>query len=489
MLEAWPDALDAFGRVVALAVDVRPTPCSPTCDPRTQTNRFKTMVGPQDGQAWSNIAAVQLRLGHTYGVPVHSRRLIRRILTTVPRARASGDNLLLARAEAHRALKEALKQSHDSWQIWENMLNVSMQAGELADAVHAFHRLLDLRPSHAIDSKVRANSPPRPRPSTQCVCVCVCVCDTRTRCGLRTAQVLEMLVDVYVDDPTGGRLLTAGKKEARGEDALTSYRGRVSAGLRSAPPAHDAAARPCECQGCGPRQHRGLALKGTRPRPPPRVCCRTPTYARNPRNMSLPTELNGRRSVAGSQAVDCFARMYRAALTPGWETTPAAFARVAEAATALAKAVLDWAASGDDADRLGEALGSARMTLRTVRARTLVRVACGCGCGWAGAGGWARAGAGGSQGEPTPHPEIDSRVVTAVCPLLRTRSRMLPSRRRSSPYRTRLQPPRRPAKRPFATCMCKNCKGITGRGIGSSVCRDLILEQTTVQWVYRPVTP
>ena len=55
--------------------------------------------------------------------------------------------------------------------------------------------------------------------------------------------------------------------------------------------------------------------------------------------MSLPTELNGRRSVAGSQAVDCFARMYRAALTPGGETTPAAFARVAEAATALAKAI------------------------------------------------------------------------------------------------------------------------------------------------------
>jgi len=96
MQEAWTDALNAFSRVVSQVSD--------------------------DGEAWSNIAAVQLRLNR--------------------------------REEAFRALKEALKQSHDNWKIWENMLHVSMDVAQFAESIQALDRLLDLRPAQ-IDAEVR----------------------------------------------------------------------------------------------------------------------------------------------------------------------------------------------------------------------------------------------------------------------------------------------------------------------------------------------
>jgi len=99
MQEAWTDALNAFSRVVSQASD--------------------------DGEAWSNIAAVQLRLNR--------------------------------REEAFRALKEALKQSYDNWKIWENMLHVSMDVAQFAESIQALDRLLDLRPAQ-IDAEVRAGA-------------------------------------------------------------------------------------------------------------------------------------------------------------------------------------------------------------------------------------------------------------------------------------------------------------------------------------------
>jgi len=46
--------------------------------------------------------------------------------------------------DALRALKEAVKNTYNNWKIWENVLFVSLDLNELADAVQATNRLLEI---------------------------------------------------------------------------------------------------------------------------------------------------------------------------------------------------------------------------------------------------------------------------------------------------------------------------------------------------------
>ncbi|KAJ1944164.1 hypothetical protein FBU59_002678, partial [Linderina macrospora] len=49
------------------------------------------------------------------------------------------------RSQAWYALREALKGKHDSWQIWNNFLTASMALGQIAAAIHAMNRIVELR--------------------------------------------------------------------------------------------------------------------------------------------------------------------------------------------------------------------------------------------------------------------------------------------------------------------------------------------------------
>ena len=99
--EQWTDALAAFSRVVALATDVRSGAVNlcaagdgaPSMPAHGQENRPDLDDGYvhaiQDGEAWSNIAAVQLRLGQKC-VHAHTGQGTMSALTGVAAGPASG---------------------------------------------------------------------------------------------------------------------------------------------------------------------------------------------------------------------------------------------------------------------------------------------------------------------------------------------------------------------------------------------------------------
>ncbi|KLT41499.1 putative karyogamy-related protein [Cutaneotrichosporon oleaginosum] len=101
-LEQWRNARDAFRRQVG--------------------------VNPDDSEGWNNLAAVYLRMNEE----------------GVPEGEAPPPVTFETKQLAWNALKSGLRTSYDNWRMWQNYMVVSIDVGELAEAVRAMTRVVEV---------------------------------------------------------------------------------------------------------------------------------------------------------------------------------------------------------------------------------------------------------------------------------------------------------------------------------------------------------
>ncbi|XP_052602224.1 tetratricopeptide repeat protein 27 isoform X2 [Peromyscus californicus insignis] len=96
---------------------------------------------------WFSLGCAYLALEDYMG----SAKAFQRCVTLEPDNAEAWNNLstsyirLKQKVKAFRTLQEALKCNYEHWQIWENYILTSTDVGEFAEAIKAYHRLLDLR--------------------------------------------------------------------------------------------------------------------------------------------------------------------------------------------------------------------------------------------------------------------------------------------------------------------------------------------------------
>ncbi|BEJ12813.1 hypothetical protein CspHIS471_0212730 [Cutaneotrichosporon sp. HIS471] len=101
-LERWRDARDAFKRQVG--------------------------VNPDDSEGWNNLAAVYLRMNEEGLQPGEAPKPV----------------TFETKQLAWHALKSGLRTSYDNWRMWQNYMVVSVDVGELAEAVRAMTRVVEV---------------------------------------------------------------------------------------------------------------------------------------------------------------------------------------------------------------------------------------------------------------------------------------------------------------------------------------------------------
>ncbi|XP_052104472.1 tetratricopeptide repeat protein 27-like [Mytilus californianus] len=119
--ENYEKALECFEK--SLKVNSLQTPVWFTygcCATASQDNKlaakaFKrcVMIDTDNFEAWNNLASAYIKLKE--------------------------------KSKACAALKEALKCNYEDWRIWENYLLVCTDCGEFSEAIHSYHRLIDIK--------------------------------------------------------------------------------------------------------------------------------------------------------------------------------------------------------------------------------------------------------------------------------------------------------------------------------------------------------